>query len=242
MSDFLNDILEAINEISSEVNRSKNYHGNSTNRNPYPQNPSNRSNPPRPSYYTGQGRSGSNPGYSTTPRSQGNYGYGNTSGSNPGFKEVPKPQSVPEDIFEGSSGIEGNPPYDGSLVIEGISSFEGSPRLEGSPPYDGSLGIEGISSFEGAPGLEGNPPYDGSLGLEGSSGFEGSPVNEGSGSKKKKASPKKSAATAVPKEKSILEKAVDFSNLSNEDILRGLIFSEILERPKFLRRYDRRIF
>lgn len=218
MSDFLNDILEAINEISSEVNRSKNYHGNSTNRNPYPQNPSNRSNPPRPSYYTGQGRSGSNPGYSTTPRSQGNYGYGNTSGSNPGFKEVPKPQSVPEDIFEGSSGIEGN------------------------PPYDGSLGIEGISSFEGAPGLEGNPPYDGSLGLEGSSGFEGSPVNEGSGSKKKKASPKKSAATAVPKEKSILEKAVDFSNLSNEDILRGLIFSEILERPKFLRRYDRRIF
>ncbi|HOQ37695.1 MAG TPA: hypothetical protein PK033_01290 [Acetivibrio sp.] len=218
MSDFLNDILEAINEISSEVNRSKNYHGNSTNRNPYPQNPSNRSNPPRPSYYTGQGRSGSNPGYSTTPRSQGNYGYGNTSGSNPGFKEVPKPQSVPEDIFEGSFGIEGN------------------------PPYDGSLGIEGISSFEGAPGLEGNPPYDGSLGLEGSSGFEGSPVNEGSGSKKKKASPKKSAATAVPKEKSILEKAVDFSNLSNEDILRGLIFSEILERPKFLRRYDRRIF
>ncbi len=218
MSDFLNDILEAINEISSEVNRSKNYHGNSTNRNPYPQNPSNRSNPPRPSYYTGQGRSGSNPGYSTTPRSQGNYGYGNTSGSNPGFKEVPKPQSVPEDIFEGSFGIEDN------------------------PPYDGSLGIEGISSFEGAPGLEGNPPYDGSLGLEGSSGFEGSPVNEGSGSKKKKASPKKSAATAVPKEKSILEKAVDFSNLSNEDILRGLIFSEILERPKFLRRYDRRIF
>jgi len=218
MSDFLNDILEAINEISSEVNRSKNYHGNSTNRNPYPQNPSNRSNPPRPSYYTGQGRSGSNPGYSTTPRSQGNYGYGNTSGSNPGFKEVPKPQSVPEDIFEGSFGIEGN------------------------PPYDGSLGIEGISSFEGAPGLEGHPPYDGSLGLEGSSGFEGSPVNEGSGSKKKKASPKKSAATAVPKEKSILEKAVDFSNLSNEDILRGLIFSEILERPKFLRRYDRRIF
>lgn len=218
MSDFLNDILEAINEISSEVNRSKNYHGNSTNRNPYPQNPSNRSNPPRPSYYTGQGRSGSNPGYSTTPRSQGNYGYGNTSGSNPGFKEVPKPQSVPEDIFEGSFGIEGN------------------------PPYDGSLGIEGISSFEGAPGLEGNPPYDGSLGLEGSSGFEGSPVNEGSGSKKKKASPKKSAATAVPKEKSILEKAVDFSNLSNEDILRGFIFSEILERPKFLRRYDRRIF
>lgn len=218
MSDFLNDILEAINEISSEVNRSKNYHGNSTNRNPYPQNPSNRSNPPRPSYYTGQGRSGSNPGYSTTPRSQGNYGYGNTSGSNPGIKEVPKPQSVPEDIFEGSFGIEGN------------------------PPYDGSLGIEGISSFEGAPGLEGNPPYDGSLGLEGSSGFEGSPVNEGSGSKKKKASPKKSAATAVPKEKSILEKAVDFSNLSNEDILRGLIFSEILERPKFLRRYDRRIF
>jgi len=218
MSDFLNDILEAINEISSEVNRSKNYHGNSTNRNPYPQNPSNRSNPPRPSYYTGQGRSGSNPGYSTTPRSQGNYGYGNTSGSNPGFKEVPKPQSVPEDIFEGSFGIEGN------------------------PPYDGSLGIEGISSFEGAPGLEGNPPYDGSLGLEGSSGFEGSPVNEGSGSKKKKASPKKSAATAVPKEKSILEKAVDFSNLSNEDILRGLIFSEILERPKFLRRFGRRIF
>lgn len=194
MSDFLNDILEAINEISSEVNRSKNYHGNSTNRNPYPQNPSNRSNPPRPSYYTGQGRSGSNPGYSTTPRSQGNYGYGNTSGSNPGFKEVPKPQSVPEDIFEGSFGIEGN------------------------------------------------PPYDGSLGLEGSSGFEGSPVNEGSGSKKKKASPKKSAATAVPKEKSILEKAVDFSNLSNEDILRGLIFSEILERPKFLRRFGRRIF
>lgn len=218
MSDFLNDILEAINEISSEVNRSKNYHGNSTNRNPYPQNPSNRSNPPRPSYYTGQGRSGSNPGYSTTPRSQGNYGYGNTSGSNPGFKEVPKPQSVPEDIFEGSFGIEGN------------------------PPYDGSLGIEGISSFEGAPGLEGNPPYDGSLGLEGSSGFEGSPVNEGSGSKKKKASHKKSTDTAVPKEKSILEKAVDFSNLSNEDILRGLIFSEILERPKFLRRYDRRIF
>ncbi|HPT92013.1 MAG TPA: hypothetical protein PKW03_10800, partial [Acetivibrio sp.] len=147
MSDFLNDILEAINEISSEVNRSKNYHGNSTNRNPYPQNPSNRSNPPRPSYYTGQGRSGSNPGYSTTPRSQGNYGYGNTSGSNPGFKEVPKPQSVPEDIFEGSFGIEGNPPYDGSLGIEGISSFEGAPGLEGNPPYDGSLGIEGISSF-----------------------------------------------------------------------------------------------
>ncbi|HPD01222.1 MAG TPA: hypothetical protein PLA01_07740 [Acetivibrio sp.] len=206
MSDFLKDILEAINEISSEVNQSKNMQGNNMDRNPYPRNLSSQPKPPGPSYYNRPLRSEPKPGYGTTPRPQVNYGVGRTNIPNPSFEGVPGHEG--NFGFEGSSGFEGTPGYEGNSLPQTYSDVV----------------------LEDSPGVEGSP------GTEGSSGFEGSPGSEGREAVNKPVSAKKGKVTARLNENSIFETALDFSKLTEGDVIRGIVFSEVLGKPKALRR------
>ncbi|NLP14135.1 MAG: hypothetical protein GX383_06620, partial [Clostridium sp.] len=125
MSNFLKDILDVINEISSELNQEKNFQGNRPNRNPYAQKPYKQMSSPRPSPYKRPVGSGSKPRYTTPPRPQGNYEVGNINRpnwdlkGNYRFERTPVPQT-------GS-----NTTLKGSLEIEGSASLEGMPGVEG---------------------------------------------------------------------------------------------------------------
>jgi hypothetical protein len=169
---------------------------------------------PRPSPYKRPVGSGSKPRYTTPPRPQGNYEVGNINRpnwdlkGNYRFERTPVPQT-------GS-----NTNLKGSLEIEGSASLEGMP------------GVEGSASLEGMPGVEGSAGSEGSLGIESDSSPKVSPVAKSS----KVNSSKKSTGKTKYDEKSPFETALDFSSLTEEDVIRGIVFTEILGRPKALRR------
>jgi hypothetical protein len=202
MSNFLKDILDVINEISSELNQEKNFQGNRPNRNPYAQKPYKQMSSPRPSPYKRPVGSGSKPRYTTPPRPQGNYEVGNIN----------------------------RPNWD----LKGNYRFERTPvpQTGSNTTLKGSLEIEGSASLEGMPGVEGSAGSEGSLGIESDSSPKVSPVAKSS----KVNSSKKSTGKTKYDEKSPFETALDFSSLTEEDVIRGIVFTEILGRPKALRR------
>jgi len=95
---------------------------------------------------------------------------------------------------------------------------EGSDSMEGNTGYEGSLGPEGAAGLEAVQGTEGTH------------GSEGAGVQDISGSNKNNPDTTKQV---LPSHQSNL---LDFSDIDSEDILRGMLFSEILGRPKALRR------
>ncbi|OPZ89833.1 MAG: hypothetical protein BWY74_02557 [Firmicutes bacterium ADurb.Bin419] len=95
---------------------------------------------------------------------------------------------------------------------------------------EGSDSMEGNTGYEGFFGSEGSAGSEAVQGIEGTQSSEGAGVQDISGSNKNNPDTKKQV---LPSPQSNL---LDFSDIDSEDILRGLLFSEILGRPKALRR------
>lgn len=99
--------------------------------------------------------------------------------------------------------------------------------------YTGSLGTQ-----KGSIGIEGNPVRSGSLGGAGELGKDGNLTlgsKQPSNSSKIKPPIKKERQDSRAS-RSLLADSTDFSNLSQNDILQGIILSEILGKPRALRK------
>lgn len=87
-----------------------------------------------------------------------------------------------------------------------------------------------LQNQEGAWGTEGSIGLEGTHGIEGTQSMEGAAVQKSNSAKKVNRNTEKQA---LPSPQSNL---LDFSDMDREDVLRGLLFSEILGKPKALRR------
>ncbi|RXE59697.1 hypothetical protein [Acetivibrio mesophilus] len=123
----------------------------------------------------------------------------------------------------------------------------GKPSPNGRPATSGGLNPNGSSSFEGegqgsfnylSPEGEGQGSLN-YLSPEGEVSFEGSHGRKGSlGSKGNAKSQKNRIITTEPSHQPTLSDThnLDFSEITESDILRGIVFSEILGKPRSLRR------
>lgn len=92
--------------------------------------------------------------------------------------------------------------------------------LEGNSEVEGAAGIEGIAGDEGILGIEGTSGMEGILGMEGTSGQEGT---------------SESRPVSTPKI-SLQADGKSITNIpNNEDLIRAVLWAEILNKPKALR-------
>lgn len=112
---------------------------------------------------------------------------------------------------------------------EGFGSREEFPSYTGSLT-EGPMDKETVYSIDGTYSHECSTVQEGSHSHEGSEGVEGQ--NNKSVQKKQLQKNKVQTPVTPPPQKSLL----DFSDMDNEEVLRGLVLSEILGKPKALRR------
>lgn len=89
---------------------------------------------------------------------------------------------------------------------------------------EGIAGDEGISGDEGVVGIEGTSGMEGISGIEGASGIEGTPTS-------------KPPTQSLAKSSSLADTRSMTDIPSNDDLIRAVVWAEILDKPKALRRY-----
>lgn len=109
----------------------------------------------------------------------------------------------------------------------GRQDSAGRPGVGGGLSPEGRSSLEGRSLFEEGHGSMNFQSTEGTSGLEGSNGLEGnsdaSKIN-------------RPAEIPSPQSRADSTSALDFSEITGNDLVRGIIFSEILSKPKALRR------
>jgi hypothetical protein len=118
---------------------------------------------------------------------------------------------------EGEAGVERLWAEAADLGVEGISGSEGTQGIEGTLGSEGTQGIEGTSGIEGTQGIEGTSGYEGNWGIKGTPG-------QGV-----------QALASTPRREAVYGFLNPDFRLNEQEILQGIIWAEVLGRPRALR-------
>lgn len=135
-------------------------------------------------------------------------------------------KDMPGDLWRDADTLWADPYKDKEVAEaegrEGVWGDEGRPVMDASPSSEGTMGVEGLQGAEGTAGREGT--YGISTGIPGSS--------RGGGGPKDVSIPK--GANAVMS--GVGEKEIPVT-LSQAQLVQGIIWAEVLGRPRALRRF-----
>jgi hypothetical protein len=118
---------------------------------------------------------------------------------------------------------------EGAAAVEGVWAEAAASGTEGTSGGEGTQGIEGTSDYEGTQGIEGTSGYEGAQGIEGISGYESTRRIERIPDIAY--TPQREAAYGFLK--------YDF-HPNEQELLQGVIWAEVLGRPRALRPYRSR--